>query len=190
MRLKFPGATNNPQPPKKEAIMQFKIEQLALHPRNPELAIALLTEMGLSEWAKDHVVARGAVRGIAGGNEADLAFNYQATRGSTTAGATASEAVKPLELEVLHYTTGPHWMEVHEPSASHIGMHCSEDELRQWHDFFTSRGIKVAQQVNTQSHTNPHIAGTRWYTYTIYDTRAILGIDTKLIVRRDAPVQG
>lgn len=170
--------------------MQFKIEQLALHPRNPEAAIALLTEMGLAEWAKDHVVARGAVRGIAGGNEADLAFCYQATRGIEPGNGCNVDVAKPLELEVLHYTTGPHWMEVHEPSASHIGMHVSEEELGEWHKFFTSRGIKVAQQVNTQSHTNPHIAGQRWYTYTIYDTRAILGIDTKLIVRRAAPVQG
>lgn len=167
--------------------LSFKVEQLALHPRNPKAAIALLTEMGLAEWAKDHVVARGAVRGIAGGNEADLAFNYQATRGLPTAD---EDIAQPLELEVLHYTSGPHWMEVHEPSASHIGMHVSEEELGEWHKFFTSRGIKIAQQVNTQSHTNPHIAGQRWYTYTIYDTRAILGIDVKFIVRRAAPQQG
>ena len=155
--------------------MQFKIEQLALHPRNPALAIALLTEMGLAEWAKDHVVADGVVRGVPGTNEADLAFNYESTRGD-----------KPLELEVLHYTQGAHWMEIFEPSASHIGMHCTEEELVEWTKFFTSRGIPIAQQVNTRSHTNPVIAGQRWYTYTIFHTRPILGIDCKFIVRRDS----
>jgi hypothetical protein len=159
--------------------MQFKIEQIALVPANPEKAIALLSEMGLSDWAKDHVCAAGAVRGIAGGNEADLAFNYQAT----TEG-------KPLELEVLNYTTGPNWMEIYEPSASHLGMHCSEEELAEWHKFFTSRGISVAQEVRTQSHTNPVIAGKRFYTYVIFHTRPILGIDTKFIVRRDVPQEG
>jgi hypothetical protein len=76
---------------------------------------------------------------------------------------------------------------VYEPSASHIGMHCTEDELLDWTKFFTSRGIQIAQQVNTQSHTNPVIAGKRFYTYTIFHTRPILGIDCKFIVRRDVP---
>lgn len=173
--------------------MQFKIEQLALHPRDPQKAIELLTEMGLADWARDHVKADGTVRGVPGSNEADLAFNYQATRDKDPESAeeaflNVSEGhliAKPLELEVLHYTTGPHWMEVHEPSASHIGMHCSEAELQEWTAFFTSRGIRIAQQVNTFSHTNPVIAGKRQYTYTIFDTRGILGIDVKFIVRRD-----
>jgi hypothetical protein len=38
----------------------------------------------------------------------------------------------------------------------------------------------------TISHTNPVIAGKRWYTYVIFDTRSILGIDLKFIVRREA----
>lgn len=156
--------------------MKFFIEQLALHPRNPEQAIALLTEMGLGDWARDVVRAKGEVRGVPGVNEANLAFNYESTRGE-----------KPLELEVLNYAQGAHWMEIYEPSASHIGMHCSEEELVEWTKFFTSRGIRIAQQVNTQSHTNPVIAGKRYYTYTIFHTRPILGIDCKFIVRRDAP---
>lgn len=156
--------------------MNFKIEQIAIVPPQPALAIQLLSDMGLSEWAQDHVVAQGTVRGQLGTNEADLAFNYQAT----TEG-------KPLEFEVLNYTTGPNWMEVYQPSASHLGMHVTEEELAEWHKFFTSRGIGVAQEVRTQSHTNPVIAGKRFYTYVIFHTRPILGIDCKFIVRRDVP---
>lgn len=153
--------------------MKFIIEQIAIVPPNAAKAIQLLTEMGLSDWARDHVIAHGAVRGVPGVNEADLAFNYEAS------------SAKPLEFEVLDYTKGANWMEVYEPSASHLGMHCSEEELAKWHSFFTSRGISVAQEVRTQSHTNPVIAGKRFYTYVIYHTRPILGIDTKFIVRRD-----
>lgn len=163
--------------------LKFHVEQIAIVPSDPQKAIALLSEMGLSEWAKDHVKARGVVRGTEGGNAADLAFNYQATRGLPA--SEFGDAPKPLELEVLNYTSGPNWMEEYAPSASHLGMHCSAEELAQWHDFFTSRGIPVAQQVNTESHTNPVIAGKRFYTYTIYHTRPILGIDVKFIVRRD-----
>ena len=167
--------------------LKFAIEQLALHPHDPAKAIVLLTEMGLADWARDHVKADGVVRGVNGSNAADLAFNYQATRGIEPGNGVNADVAKPLELEVLHYTSGPHWMEVHEPSASHIGMHCSEEELQEWTKFFTSRGIGIAQQVNTKSHTNPVIAGKRQYTYTIFNTRHILGIDTKFIVRRDIP---
>lgn len=173
--------------------MKFFIEQLALCPRDPAAAIQLLSEMGLAEWARDHVVAAGSVRGVEGTNEADLAFNYESTREKDP--QSAEEAflnlpdghllAKPLELEVLHYTSGPNWMESHAPSASHLGMHCSEEELARWHEFFTSRGIRVAQEVRTQSHTNPVISGKRFYTYVIYHTRPILGIDVKLISRRD-----
>jgi hypothetical protein len=48
----------------------------------------------------------------------------------------------------------------------------------------------VAQEVLTQSHTNPVISGKRWYNYVIFDTKDILGVDLKFIVRKEhAPVQ-
>lgn len=153
--------------------MKFVIEQIAICPQDPAAAIALLTEMGLSEWARDHVCASGQVFGAPAVSEADLAFNYDAT------------SPKPLEFEVLNYTSGANWMQHHGPSTSHLGMHCSEAELEQWTAFFTSRGIRIAQQVRTHEHTNPTIAGKRFYTYVIFDTRPILGVDTKFIVRRD-----
>ena len=68
-------------------------------------------------------------------------------------------------------------------SISHLGMHCTADELLNWRDFFDERGIKVAQEVFTKSHTNPVIAGKRKYNYVIFDTKEILGVDLKFIVR-------
>lgn len=154
--------------------MKFKIEQIALVPNDPVRAMRLFTKIGLGEWARDHVVAAGKVWGAEGKNEADLAFNYEAT------------GDKALELEVLHYTQSPNWMERYGTSASHLGMHVSAEDLVLWRAFFAAEGIAVAQEVNTSSHTNPVIAGKRWYTYVIFDTRAILGIDLKFIVRREA----
>lgn len=152
--------------------MKFEIEQVALCPENPAAAIALLTDMGMSEWAHDHVVARGAVLGGAAVNEANLAFNYQGLDQAT-------------ELEVLHYTKGANWMADVPPRVSHFGMHCSEEDLADWRAFFSERGIRVIQEVNTFSHTNPHIAGKRVYHYVIFDTYPILGVDIKFIVRHD-----
>lgn len=158
--------------------MKFKIEQVALYPADPEAAMELLTAIGAGDWAKDHVVAKGEVFGTAGGNEADLAFEYNMLDAAN-------------ELEVLHYTTGPNWMDVRANSdphrVSHLGMHCSAEELEQWREFFAARGIGIAQEVKTQSHTNPHISGKRWYNYVIFDTHAILSVDLKFIVRHDSP---
>lgn len=158
--------------------MKFVIEQIAVVPPEPVAAIALLTAMGLERWAKDHVCAIGRVFGEPTVSSADLAFNYEAT------------SSKPLEFEVLHYTHGKNWMQTHGPSTSHIGMHCSAAELEDWRAFFAERNIDVAQEVNTTSHTNPVIDGKRFYTYVIFNTRPILGVDCKFIVRRDVPQQG
>lgn len=162
--------------------LAFKIEQVALCPADPEKAIALLTRMGAGEWARDHVKASGNVFGMGGTNEADLAFDYEMLKSAN-------------ELEVLHYTDGPNWMthSDQEPvqytrpgSVSHLGMHVSAPELLRWRKFMADEGFNEAQSVRTFSHTNPVIAGKRSYNYVIYDTRAVLGVDIKFIVRLEA----
>lgn len=156
-------------------MMEFKIEQLALCPRDPSAAKELLTAMGAGAWAEDHVVAVGSVfEDRQATNEADLSFSYSMLGGGN-------------ELEVLNYTDGNNWMEERPRRVSHLGMHVTNEELAEWRRFFTNRGIEVAQEVKTKTHTNPHISGKRWYHYVIFDTFDILSVDIKLIVRRDHP---
>lgn len=161
--------------------MQFIIEQIAVHPTNPALAKQLLSEIGASTWAEDNVVAVGEVFGVPGRNIANLSFNYELG---------LEGGKKPLEFEVLEYTQGPNWVQEggRPNTVCHLGMHCSEEELERWFSFFEDRGITVAQEVLTESHTNPVIAGKRWYNYVIFNTKPILGVDLKFIVRRhEAP---
>lgn len=153
--------------------MKFIIEQVALCPHNTPAARELLEAMGLTEWAEDAVSAVGDVYGKLGRNVAQLAFNYQAS------------PAKTLELEVLRYVAGPNWVDDMPPCVSHLGMHVTHRELEDWRAFFFERGIAVAQEVNTTRHTNPVIAGKRSYTYVIFETRAILGVDVKFIVRHN-----
>lgn len=151
--------------------MKFKIEQIALYPMNSQEAIKLLDEMGAGDWAKDHVIAEGKVFGTPSRNGASLNFEYEMLQGAN-------------ELEVLNYVDGPHWLQRRGISrVSHLGMHCTETELDYWKKFFAERKIAVAQEVKTKVHSNPHIAGKRWYKYVIFDTYLILGVDIKLIVR-------
>lgn len=152
--------------------MKFTIEQIAIYPPDHEKAIELLTSMGAEEWSHDVVVADGSVRGEKDEtNVAILSFNYD------LGGA--------KEFEVLNYKAGDHWMRNVDYSVSHLGMHCDSGELHQWKVFFQRHNIKIAQEVNTISHTNPVIAGKRLYHYCIFDTRGILGVDIKFIVRKD-----
>lgn len=153
--------------------MQFKVEQIALCPEFDEDAIELLEDMGLTEWVDDHVTAEGSVyRDTDVINEADLHFNY-------TALADAKE------LEVLYYSRGYNWMFGQTARVSHFGMHVTEEELSEWRKFFAKRGIDVVQEVNTTHHTNPAIAGKRYYHYVIFGTYKVLGVDIKFIVRQD-----
>lgn len=154
--------------------MKFVIEQIAIAPKDPVRAKILLAEMGAGEWHNDHVVATGKVFGKAGTNEADLSFNYELFGGK--------------EFEILDYTAGANWVDDlnrGRNTVSHLGMHCSAEELLQWRKFFAERGFPVAQEVFTNSHTNPVIAGKRKYNYVIFDTKEVLGVDLKFIVRID-----
>ena len=156
--------------------MKFTIEQIAIAPRDPVKAKELLKALGAEQWAEDHVVAVGTVFGKPVQNGADLSFNY--------------DLGAAKEFEVLNYTTGDNWL-AHQSDqeetncVSHLGMHCTAEELTRWRAFFSDRGIRVAQEVLTRSHTNPVIDGKRTYNYVIFDTKFILGVDLKFIVRMD-----
>lgn len=162
--------------------MKFKIEQIAIClGGTPETSVAfdLLNDLGATEWSFDTVLAQGEVFGRKAGNAAKLAFNYDICSGK--------------EFEVLQYVAGTNWVEhgphvgQGPPRVSHFGMHVTAEELDQWRAFFAERGIAVAQEVFTESHSNPVIAGKRWYNYVIFDTVNLLGTDLKFIVRRDHP---
>lgn len=155
-------------------MLKFKIEQIAISPPDPMKAELLLREMGAVEWVRDRVSAEGKVFDEVEANEADLAFNYD-----------MFNPAKAGEFEILHYDIGNNWLKqaARDCSVSHLGMHCTAEELVEWRKFFEERKIGVAQEVFTSNHTNPVIAGKRWYNYVIFNTRPILGVDVKFIVR-------
>lgn len=159
--------------------MQFKIEQIAISPKSPTHAKTLLKELGAEHWISDIVRARGEVFGDPSENIAELQFNYQlAADGSS------------LEFEILDYQSGDNWVEQSAGKGSvvtHLGMHVKDEaELEEWRDFFAARGIPVAQEVDTQEHRNDFLIETgRKYRYVIFDTREILGVDLKFILRRE-----
>ena len=162
--------------------MQFKIEQVALsvNPGKRALALALLEDLGMTDWAIDNVTAVGSVDDDEGlTTKGLLAFNYQA----------GDIGGKAVELELLHYTDGDNFVDrakaeyVTSAIATHIGMHCTEQELEEARAIFAKYGITTSQEVRTIAHTNPAIKDSRRYQYSIFATRSLIGIDLKFIVR-------
>lgn len=151
--------------------MNFFIEQIAIFPPDHAAAKAFLEKLG-ARFIEDEVQAVGRVRdNSATHNVGRLSFDYDL-------------APDGVELEVLSYKSGDHWMQPHAPSVSHLGMHCSEKELDQWKQWFSNEGIGIVQEVWTMLHTNPYLLQKRRrYHYCIFGTRAILGVDLKFIVR-------
>lgn len=154
--------------------MKFQIEQVAICPLDPQRAIALLEDMEAVNWTSDTVKAHGSVHGREEERSIGfLNFNYELLKNAR-------------EFEVLHYDAeSNNWMRARAPRVSHLGMHCSEEELDRWKEFFRTRGILIAQELWTDSHTNPMIRDKRKYHYCIFDTYDILSVDLKFIVREE-----
>jgi len=163
--------------------LKFKIEQIAIAPHNSEKAIGLLKAIGAEDWTKDIVVAEGDVFGQKAYkkiNVAELNFNYQIGK---------IDADKDgIEFEVLDYQAGDNWLDYGNRlnSVSHLGMHCTDEELVEWKELFNRLDIKIAQEVDTVSHSNEYLIDKkRKYHYCIFDTKEILGADLKFIVRKE-----
>ncbi len=148
----------------------MKIEQVAIYTKNPSKAKEALSAIGFNEWHTDHVHAKGEVFGQKGENKAELNFNYQ---------------MGDFEFELLNYVEGNNWIEARGQTSgmSHLGLHV--DDVEPHKDKMKALGYKIAQEVETISHTNPVIDGKRKYKYVIFDTRAAFGFDLKLIQRID-----
>lgn len=163
---------NLPKPQEEiEAKPTMQIDQVAIYSTDPQGTKDLLNMIfGLSTWHKDTVVASGQVFDKDGANKAELNFNYEIMKNG-------------VEFEVLHYESGPNWVEENSQTygVCHLGVHVENiEEITQQ---LIDMGYKVAQEVRTQSHTNPVIKDSRRYHYVIFDTRREFGFDLKLIQR-------
>jgi hypothetical protein len=151
----------------------LEIQQIAIAADDPQqLMENLAGALGLTKWAHDEVTATGIVFGKPTTNVAELHFNYQLG----------------FELEILKYQKGENWhMKRNADNAStfqsHMGLHVNKEKMESIKSTLLNFGIKIAQEVWTDKHTNHHIAGKRKYHYVVFDSLDYFGFDLKLIER-------
>ncbi len=153
----------------------FKMDQLAFVARNDsdERTIKKFLRLDNADWVEDEVVAQGYVRGAGHPctNKAKLLFNYDLG----------------IEVEILRYLEGDNYVDrtgIPSCMLAHIGLHLEKGQRMP--DALDNLVFTAphAQQVWTVSHTTDFLVSTgRRYKYTIYDTRALLGVHLKVIER-------
>lgn len=145
--------------------MKMKIDQIAFYASTDKHAEQIKSQFGLSnaQWVKDTVAARSKVWDLPERqNVAELQFNYDLG----------------IELEILRYVDGPHWMDpamlCHSflrPFISHVGIHLDDGE-----EFPKMEHCKLVQETFTVSHTAPYLttgpAAGRKYHYRIFEMSA------------------
>lgn len=148
----------------------MKIDQVAVVTNDADEAVKNFESVfGCKFTAQDTVTAIGLdATGELILNIASLRFAYD---------------LSGMEFEVLEYKAGwnwhAHWIGGSRPRLSHWGVHvATESEI----DAYRAR-YSVLQEVVTTKHTNPMIADSRRYHYTIFNTREELGAELKLIRR-------
>jgi hypothetical protein len=173
----FPGEEPTKPTPETVAlgVSKPRIDQIAFVTRDPEKLKELLhAVLGIDEWHRDEVTAKGTVWGHETTNTNELNFNYQAVKDG-------------LEFEILHPVSGNNWLQRRaeddiSPRLSHLGMHVKDAEAVKRR--LTSLGYEVAQEVVTTKHTNLAIKNSRRYKYIIFDTVQQLGFYLKIIERK------
>lgn len=160
--------------------VQFKIEHIALQPRDPVRALRLLKKLGLTEWANDVMTVFGGVWGKKDAvGVVNLDFNYQADCERTFPDGRR----RPIELEIMNCSKGDNWMDGDDGNfVSHFGMQVTQEQFKEFEAIFESEGIQIAQYVVTIAHKNPHVSESRRYKKVVFDTRKILGVDLEFNV--------
>jgi hypothetical protein len=137
-----------------------------------KLMMASLFGVGEDDWSEDEVKAAGTVFGEEAVNVARLFFCYKLG----------------IEFELLCYLEGDSWLADRYGYGisivpSHLGIHVESVEEASKH----FAGRVLAQEVRTQSHTNPFvIEANRRYLYRIFDFQDTMPFDVKLIERLNA----
>ncbi len=147
----------------------YQFHQVAMFcPRGVNDAVAHWRRLGYQNWIEDRAELKGKLNGKSVTTSARMLFNYD---------------IMPMELEFLEYHGPSRWVAVHEdsdPFISHTSVYV-EDVATETIRLGVILGRRPYHRFITQAHTNPGVAGKKRFIESIFDTKHLLGYDTKLI---------
>jgi len=171
-------------------------DQLAIATRFPS---TLMKWIGGSTWSHDHAYSRAVVAGYPEPKEVEfkLFYNYEQDipfkeleliqfLSLHNFHSVSNRGISPLGLYApsLYEKLGS--MGVDMPFISHLGIHCTEEEGKDWRFHLGQRDIHPVWEDTSYKHTNPIIAGKRTYHNIIFGSREALGFDFKACIRINA----
>ncbi len=160
-------------------LFTYQFHQVAIFcPEGAQQSADHWRSLGYENWIVDHAELKGKMLTSDGDYEdvvtkAVMMFNYD---------------IMPMELEFLEYDGPSRYVgEVElakkfhvEPFISHMSVYV-EDVIWGSHRMMEMLGYPPFHRFITQNHTNPGVAGKKRFIESIFDTRSLLGYDTKLI---------
>lgn len=166
----FTKAFRTPDTGKATSLFGVDFHQVALYTYDIADSVAFLSSLGFDEWHSDTATLEGFYQGNECKVNAEMAFNYQILGGR--------------ELEFVSYEDHPEPLYQHStgklPFLSHLSAYVDNvaaavENIREEH------GHSPYHLFQTGNHTNPRVAGKKFFREAIYDTRAEIGFNLKLI---------
>lgn len=158
-----------PVPTRVGSFFDYEFHQTAIFAADQDAAVQLYRDLGYENWIEDNAELKGILDGKPVVTKARMQFNYDVFGG---------------ELEFLTYEGPNRHAEQGRtglpPFISHMSTYV--DDVR-WHtvQMYREFGMLPYHRFITQNHTNPAVVGKKRFIEAIYDTRALLGFDLKMI---------
>lgn len=147
--------------------------QMAVCTNDVASSIGCLNTLGFTEWSRDNAMLNGTYAGKPCTMEAQMAFNYQIFPGK--------------EFEFVRYFGHPEdrfggklRSGNSRPFISHISAYV-DDITVACARVEQEKGMVPIHRFNTSGHTNPRVAGRKYFKEAMYDTYHDIGFNIKLI---------
>lgn len=167
-----------PIPSNVNGLFDFQFHQVAIFcPKGVEAAVDHWWKLGYTNWIEDNAELKGILHmttpardqyDVAVLTTARMLFNYD---------------IMPMELEFLEYSGPSRWSEIPsdaDPFISHMSVYV-DDVIADTSRLTTLLGYPPFHRFITQNHSNPGVRHKKRFIESIFDTRHLLGYDTKLI---------
>lgn len=158
-----------PIPSPVNGLFGYQFHQVAIFcPNGVNAAVDHWRDLGYIGWIEDNAELKGILGKVEVLTTARMLFNYD---------------IMPMELEFLEYHGPSRWQTIprwQQPFISHMSVYV-DDVMEDTKRLTALLGQPPFHRFITQNHSNPGVRGKKRFIESIFDTRGILGYDTKLI---------